>query len=129
VKKGMSNKKKSPSRERYERKRPTFSFRNYEELNERINKVKKAEGISNTNIIEAGVGLFEVNVKKEEEIRQQIYDEVWEEGINAAWALLAVTYPCSKCGKEMTVDTEEEKKAIRKFIIASGWGHGDCNNA
>ena len=124
--KGKRN--KTPSRIRYERSHPTFSFRTYEELNNRIEAVKKAKGISNTNIVEAGVGLFEVKVKKEEEIRQQIYDEVWEEGVNAAWDLLAVTYSCSKCGKQMTVDTEEEKKAIRKFIIASGWHHGDCNN-
>lgn len=120
--------KKTPSRVKYEKKHPTFSFRSYEELEARIQEVKKAEGISNTNIVEAGVGAFEVKVKKEEEIRQQIYDEVWEEVVNAAWDLWAVTYPCSKCRKQMTVDTEEEKKAVRKFIIASGWHHGDCNN-
>lgn len=61
-KKGKNNKKKSPSRERYERKCPIFSFWIYEELKERIKDVKKAENVSNTNIMEAGVGLFENEV-------------------------------------------------------------------
>lgn len=120
--------KKTPSRVKYEVKRPTFSFRIYDGLEARIQKVKKAEGISNTNLVEAAVGLFEVKGKKEEEIRQQAYDEGWQKGINSTWDLLAVTYPCAKCGKEITVDTKEEKKAIRKFIIDSGWSHSDCSH-
>ena len=86
TKKGKRN--KTPSRIKYEQRHPTFSFRTYEELNNRIEAVKKAKGISNTNIVEAGVGLFEVKVKKEEEIRQQAYDEGWEKGIEQAEALM-----------------------------------------
>jgi len=118
--------KKTPSRVKYEVKRPTFSFRIYDELKARIQKVKKVEGISNTNLVEAAVGLFEVKGKKEEEIRQQAYDEGWDKGIEQAAELYVVPYQCSICGKEIVVDTDEEKKAIKTYMREHGWGHADC---
>ncbi len=120
--------KKTPSRMKYEAKRPTFSFRIYDELKARIQKVKKAEGISNTNLVEAAVGLFEVKGKKEEEIRQQAYDEGLEYGIEETAELYAVPYPCSGCGKEIVVTTDEEKKAIKTYMREHGWGHAKCIN-
>ena len=122
-----SKSKKLPSRKRYEEKKPTISFRASRELYDRLQAVKKAEGKSNTDILKVALGLIEVKVRAEKEVRLEAYDEGWEKGVNSTWDVLAVTYPCGKCGKELTVDTEEEKKAIRKFIIASGWSHGDCN--
>jgi len=120
--------KKTPSRMKYEQSHPTFSFRIYEDLKDKVENVKRAEGITNTNIVEAGVGLFEVKVKKEEEIRQQAYDEGWEKGIQQAEELYAVPYQCSVCGKEIIVDTQDEKKAIKTYMREHGWGHRDCIN-
>lgn len=117
-----------PSRRRYEEVNPVASCRVPRKVHERLEAVKKSTGASMAKVLMAGLGLFEVKVRAEEEIRQQAYDEGWEKGVNSTWDLLAVTYPCAKCGKEMTVTTEEEKKAIRKFMIASGWHHGDCNH-
>lgn len=118
--------KKTASRVKYEVKRPTFSFRIYEKLKARILEVKKAKGISNTNIVEAAVGLFEVKVKKEEEIRQQAYEKGWVKGIDEATKLYEVPYQCSVCGEEMVVNTQDEKKAIKTYMREHGWGHGDC---
>jgi len=132
MKKAESKKKKiSPSSERYDRKRPTFSFRNYEELNERINKVKKAEGISNTNILEAAVGLFEVKIRKEKEIRDQAFTEGYDKGVEESYELAEsrykVMYPCSVCGKPIELDTPEEKEAASTYMREHGWGHAECH--
>jgi hypothetical protein len=40
----------------------------YEELSDRIEAVKKAEGVRSTNIVETAVGLFEVKVRGEQKI-------------------------------------------------------------
>jgi hypothetical protein len=114
--------KKTPSREKYEVKRPTFSFRIYEELKARIQEVKKVEGISNTNIVEAGVGLFEVKNRKEKEVRDQAYEEGYEEAKN----LYMVTYPCEICGKMIEVMSTKQREAIRRYMLKYGWGHADC---
>lgn len=131
MKKGKNNKKKLPSRERYDHKRPTFSFRNYEELNKRIKEVKKAEKVSNTNIVEAGVGLFEVKIKKEQKIRDQAYTEGYdkgiEEGYELAESLYKVMYPCSGCRKPIELDTPEEKEAAAKYMTEHGWAHAECH--
>jgi len=90
-----NKRKKTASRVKYEVKRPTFRFRIYAELKARIQEVKKAGGISNTNIEEAA-------------------------------ELYAGPYQCSICGKEIVVQTQEEKKAIKTYMREHGWGHGDC---
>ncbi len=126
MKKGRNNKKKSSAWERYGRKRPTFCFRNYEELNDRINKVKKAEGISNTNIVEAGVGLFEVKVAKEEEARNQGYEEGYDEGYEEARKIYGAPFPCSVCRKPVEVTDERTKEAIKGYLVRDRWGHAEC---
>ena len=120
--------KKTPSRVKYEQSRPTFSFRIYKDLDERIREVKKAEGMSNTNIVEAGVGLFEVKVRKEKEVRTQAYDEGYGEGYRDAEELYKVTYPCKICRRTLVVTSAKEKGAIKRYMLEHGWGHADCIN-
>ncbi|MFC1907017.1 hypothetical protein ACFLW8_02915 [Chloroflexota bacterium] len=67
--KGM--KKISPSRVKHELKRPTFNFRTYDEINDRVRTVKKEEGISNTSIVEIAVGLLAVKIRSETEIEEK----------------------------------------------------------
>ena len=124
----MRKSKRSPSRIKYEETHRTFSFRVSKELYDRLEAVKKAESLSNTDIVTAGLGLYKVKVKAEEEVRREAYDKGWEKGNEEASNLYAVTYPCSKCRKEMTVTTDEEKKAIREFMVANGWQHCDCSD-
>ena len=122
--KGM--KKKSPSRVKYEQKRPTFSFRTYDELNDRVRAVKKTEGISNTNIVEIAVGLLEVKIRAEEEIRQGACDEGWEKGNTDAIEVYMVTYPCWVCGEPLELVSPEEEAAASKYMWQHRWGHAEC---
>lgn len=124
----MKKKRQSPSRVKYEQSRPTFSFRIYKDLDERIREVKKAEGISNINIVEAGVGLFKVKNRKEKEVRAQAYDEGYGEGYRDAEELYKVTYPCKICRKTIEVMSVKEKEAIKGYMRQRGWAHAACIN-
>lgn len=123
-----TKKHRSPARERYEKKTRVISCRVSVKLYDRLQRAKKVEGMSYTNILKAGLGLIEVKVRAEDEIRQKAYDEGEESGINRAAAIYMVSYPCGKCKKMIPVTTEEEKEAIRKFMVESGWCHADCND-
>lgn len=128
MKRSKDNKRKPPSREKYERENPVVSFRAPKEIYGSLQVVKEKQGKSYLDIMKAGLGLYEVKVRAEEEVRREAYDEGFEEAANIACDAFLVTYPCSKCGKDITVDTEEEKKAIREFMINAGWSHSDCSN-
>lgn len=117
-----------PSRKRYDTSHPVISLRTDEEIRNGLREAKEKKGMSRVDVLKVGLGLTKLTIRAEEEIRRQAYDEGWEKGIQEAMELYAVPYPCSKCGKEMTVETDEEKKAIRKFLTSSGWHHGDCSN-
>lgn len=125
-KKFLTKKKKMPSRIRYEEKHPIVSFRIGKELEGRLQVVKEREGKSAADVLQAGVGLFEVKIAKEEEIEKRIRDRTYVEGFNKAKNTYRVTYPCWVCGKETTVTTQEERDVLSKFMREHGWGHPDC---
>jgi len=121
-------KRKSPSREKYERNNPVVSHRVPKELHDRLQVAKEKEGLSNTDILKIGLGVIEPKIRAEEKVRQEAYDGGFEDGINAAEELYAVTYRCSRCGKKILVTSDEEKAAIRGYMHEDGWHHGDCSN-
>lgn len=127
------HKNSPPSRRKYELANPVVSCRVPREIYDRLQLLRKSAGVSMADVLKAGLSLYEPKVRAEKEIRQEGYDKGYDDGYekatDSAWDLWAVTYPCRKCGKEMVVDAQEEKETIRKVIIASGWGHGDCNKA
>lgn len=121
-----SKKRKAPSRIKYEQSHPTVSFRASEELCERLLVVKKAEGMSNTDVLKVGVGLLEVKVSKEKEARSRGYEEGFEEGYEEAESLYRVTYLCKVCRKTLEVTSAKEKEAVKTYMLEHGWGHADC---
>ena len=129
---GKAKKKKTPSRLKYEQNNPVSSSRIDKQLKETLREIKEKEGLSQADVLRRGAGLVEVKMRKEEEIRQQAYDRGYDKGYEdaakAAEELYAVPYRCIKCGKEIIVTTDEEKKAIATYMHEHGWCHGDCNN-
>lgn len=120
------SKKKSPSRIKYEQNHPTVSFRPSKDLYDRLQAVKEAEGLSNTDVLKVGVGLLEVKVRSEKEAREQGFEEGFEKGFEEAESIYKVTYPCKVCRKTIEVTSVKEKEAIRKYMLERGWGHADC---
>ena len=119
--------KKTPSRVKYDQKRPIFSFRTYDELNDRMRAVKKAKGISKTKIVEIAVGLLEVKIRSEAEIMEKAFKEGHRKGYELAESIYKVIYPCNVCREDIAVDTEEEKMAIKTYMRDKGWGHAECH--
>lgn len=128
MKRGKNNGKKSPSRGKYEKGNPTVSARVPKETRDRLYANLAKLGMSLADALKVLAGELEIKVRPIDEVRQQIYDEGMEYGLDAAEGLYAIKYPCSKCGKQMIVMDEIEKKAIRDFMIKNGWHHGDCDH-
>jgi len=124
----MAKKKRStlPSRKKYEEANPVVSFRVSKELYDRLQVAKEKESMSYTDILKVGLGLFEVKMRAEEEIRGQAYDEGWEKGITSAIEVYMVTYLCSVCGKPIELDSPEQKAAASRYMREHGWAHADC---
>jgi len=122
----VRKKKKSPSRIKYEQSHPTVSFRVSRELYDRLQAVKEAEGTSITDVLKVGVGLLEVKVRKEEEVRREGYENGFGRGYEEAQVLYMVTYPCRVCRKTLEVTSAKEKEAIKGYMLEHGWGHANC---
>ena len=86
---------------------------------------KVTTGKSATEILKIGVGLLEVKIGKEQELR----DLGYKQGFKKAQGLYMVSYPCAKCGKLLLVATPEAKRAASSYMMEAGWGHVDCNQA
>jgi hypothetical protein len=119
-------KKRAPSRVRYEQAHPTVSCRVAKELYNRLQAVKQAEGRSFTDILKIGLGVLEVQVKKEAEVKKKAHAEGYRNGYDEAERLYKVTYPCIVCRQTVTVKTEHEKEAIKKYMQEHRWVHTAC---
>jgi hypothetical protein len=119
-------KRKAPSRVRYELGHPTVSCRVLREVYDRLQVVKKAEDKSFADVLKIGLGILEVRVKEEEEVREQGYAEGYRKGYADAERLYKVTYPCSVCRKMLTVTSGDEKEAIKQYMQEARWGHRAC---
>ena len=63
--------------------------------------------------------------EKEEETakeRQAFYDQ----GYRDAMRRYKASYSCCICGKQVDVDTEGERKAVRQRMEVEKWGHAEC---
>ena len=120
--------KKSPSRERYEARNPTVSGRVPKRTRDRLYANLAKQGMSLADALKVLAGELELKVRPIDEARQEAYDEGWEDGSAAAERCYAVSCPCSRCGKERIVTHEDEKQALRRFMMANQWHHGDCDN-
>ena len=118
--------KKTPSRLKYEETHPTMSFRATKEVEDRLRVVQKAENKSVMDIFKIGLGLLEVRIKSEAEIREKAYREGHRKGYELAESIYKFTFPCAGCGREIAVDDEVTKKAVREHMIRDGWSHSEC---
>ena len=126
----MAKKQRStpPSRKKYEEANPVVSFRVSKKDYARFEVIRQKLGLSHGDVYKNGLGVNEVKIRSEEEIREEAYEQGRIEGFEIAESIYKVTYPCSVCGKETEVESDAEKKAIRGYMREHGWGHIDCLN-
>ena len=128
MKNSKSKKRKSPSRQRYEVRNPVVSFRMSKKDYARFEAIRQKLGLSHGDVFRNGLGVNEVKIRSEGEIRGEAYEQGKIEGFELAESIYKVTYQCSICREVIDVDTDEEKRAIKKYMRENGWGHADCVN-
>jgi hypothetical protein len=119
MKKGRNNRKKSPSREKYEKEHPTVSARLPIEVREKLLANLKILGMSLPNAFEVLAGELEIKAKPIEEARKVGYEE--------AKKLYTVTYLCSLCGEPIPITNPKTKEAAGRYMTERGWGHVRCH--
>ena len=114
-----SRKRKSPSRQKYERQNPTVSARVSEETRGRLRAVLPQLGMSLADALKVLAGELEVKAIPIDQAKKLGYEE--------AKNLYLVTYPCNVCGKPMSITTAKAKEAAARFMVEHGWGHTECH--
>lgn len=124
-----SNKRKPPSRIRYEENNPTVSGRVSREMYDELVRVKGADGKSFADILKIGLAKAKASVKKAEAIRKEGFDKGYKMGYEDAKTVYMVTYSCPICKGTIEVKSEEEIAAIRTYMQEHGWRHAKCYDA
>lgn len=129
--KRKTNRRKPPSRVRYEETHPTISVRVDRELRDRLDQIKTLEGKSIRDILRVGVGLQEVAAEQSYECgfvygRGRGQDEGHQRGFEEAKRRYLVQYRCPGCGDLMEVSSDNAKRAAREYMEERGWGHREC---
>lgn len=119
MKKGRNNKKKSPSREKYEKENPTVSAQVPKETRDGLRVSLAKLGMSLANALKVLAGELEVKVRPVDEARQAGYDE--------AKNRYMVPFPCNTCGDPIPIISKKAKEAASRYMTEHGWGHAECH--
>ena len=80
-----------------------------------LNKMKAQAGYSLADIVKADIDKQALDVEM----------AYWT-GYEDAEKSLRVTYRCSVCSKAIVVNSDEEKKAIARYMSEHSWHHNAC---
>ena len=120
MKKAESKKKrKSPSRERYEKENPTVSGRMPKEKRDKFYANLAKSGRSVSDALNSLADDLELKVRP--------IDEAWQAGYEEAKNLYMVPYPCSVCGEPIPITNPKTKEAASRYMTEHGWGHAKCH--
>ncbi len=120
------NKKKLPSRVKYDRNHRPISFRASGEFYERLQAVRNETGDSYADIMKKGLGLIEVKIRSEKRIQEEALRQGHRKGYELAESTYKLIIPCFGCGEDIVVEDEATKKVIRQGMRQLGWGHSSC---
>ena len=119
MKRGKNNKKKSPSRDRYDKENPTVSGRMPKEKRDKFYANLAKSGRSVSDALNSLADDLELKVRPIDEAMKASYEE--------AKNLYMVTYLCNVCGKPMTITSPTAKEAASRYMTEHGWGHIACH--
>lgn len=121
------DRRKPPSRVKYEQGHPVVSCRVPREVYEKLRGIMDREDKSFADILKTGLGILELHVREKETARKVGQAEGYRRGYAEAGRLYKVTYPCSVCGKTLAVTSRDEKEAIKEYMQEHGWSHRACH--
>ena len=112
-----------PSRQRYEESHPTVTVRVSREIYNQLLEIREATGQSWADLMKVALKLQKpVLTRKPNEAELHIsFEQGWEH----AWNEYALVVPCSKCGKDITVNSDNKQSAI-EYLKSGGFQHQKC---
>ena len=113
--------KRNPSQERYDMKRPTITIRaKSAEQKEEIYQLAEEMG---KTVPQMTLEALEIYIKDNREYGKRKYDEGWDDGKEE----FEITIPCFKCDGPMLLrpGSKMHKSAI-DLLQDRGWHHGEC---
>lgn len=131
-------KNKPPSRVKYEKAHPTVSCRVPQQVYAELAKAKVTTGRSFADFLKIGLGIVQARTKVDEALKKRChqagyqaghqdgYEAGHEDGFAKAKETYLVTYPCSDCGKALSVTSKNAKAAVAKLMHDAGWHHTNC---
>jgi len=119
MKKGKNNKKKSPSREKYEKENPTVSGRMPKEKRDKFYANLAKSGRTVSDALNSLADDLELKVRPIDEAMKASYEE--------AKNLYMVTFPCDVCDEPILITNLKTKEAVSKYMTEHGWGHAECH--
>ena len=121
-----ADKRKRPSRVRYEQAHPTVSCRVSREIYQRLVDTKQQGGKSFADILRVGLGIIETDHETGGFFFDEGYGLGCQEGYEAAVLRFKVIFTCYKCGKSVAVDGKEAKQTVREILEEYGLSHLQC---
>ncbi|MBW1717052.1 MAG: hypothetical protein JRJ77_14745 [Deltaproteobacteria bacterium] len=119
MKKTEAKKRKSPSREKYEKENPTVSGRMPKEKRDRFYANLAKSGRSVSDAMNSLADDLELKIIPIDEARGQ--------GFEDAMKLYMVTYPCNICGNPIHITSRKAKDAVMRYMVEHRWGHAECH--
>lgn len=118
-----TKKKPPPSRLRYEESHPVISFRTAKGIYDQLEEVREKTGQSWADLIKVALNLQKPVLTRKPDDRELkvAFEEGWEE----AWKEYSMVFPCSKCGKDIIVDSENRQFFIQ-YLKDHGIKHKNC---
>ena len=119
----MDPKHYPPSMVKYQKSHPAVTVRFSLEEFEKIKKMAKLEEKSINMLMKEAIGVIENKI----DVYEIGYRLGNEDGFKEARKQYEITFPCSICGKPMTMYPDGKMHNKMKGIIKEGgWAHSDC---
>ncbi len=111
-------KKKTPSREKYDKSHPTVSARMPTEERTKLYSLIRSRGQS--------LPQFLISLADGQEIKTKTLEEAWKAGYQEAKKRYGVPFKCSECGGSIILTSPQAKEAAASYLTRQGWAHVAC---
>ena len=108
-----------PSRVRYEQANPTISVRVSRGLYDQLKQLKAQSGKSIGDVLREAMGKQKASVGL-------AYSRGHRRGFSDAERRYRTDYRCCRCGGTLTIESENEKRAVATYMREYGWAHDSC---
>jgi len=115
----MTDKPSPPSATKYRIAHPVVSVTLTAELKEALDCVKGSLSYAQ---------YLKQLIESSNEVMEALYDEAYEVGYTDAKAEYRVTFPCTTCGKPISIRVGSDcHQDIIAYLKSKGWSHVDCH--